>query len=207
MLAKKLASLEQGIAHDDAIDDTPRPVQPKAQKATASKLRHTGVDHTTSGSEVSGAEEPPIPCLFGEDESSAHTTEDKQYSEQEWTDSKVSTDDDEDQGEDSHNDVPRAKKMSQATKKRLAHTGKKSTKPLQVDQEQEIGDGDGDDGFVDATPLPKRRSNVGRKAMTKAAGNTKRRQDKLNVSVSVQSIGHSLNKIGDRVRRRWAYPS
>jgi hypothetical protein len=196
-LDKKLANLERNIAHDDAIDDTPRPVQPKAQKTTTSKLRHAHVARTTSGSEASGAEEPLIPSLFGEDESSALTTED----EQKWTDSKASADD----GEDSPSDNPRTKKRPTATKKRSAHAGKKPTKPL--DQEQEINDGDDDDGFVDATPLPKRRSNVGKKATTKAAESTKRRQDDLTVSIPVQMIGCSFDEIGNRARRWRTHPS
>lgn len=152
VLAKELTTLEQHIAGEDAIDDTPRPLQSKAPKPATSKLRHVHMNPITSDSETSNTDEPPV----FEDESDTPTDGDKQSSVQEWTESSnnnTSADD----SEDSHSNIPRSKKQPPVNKKRLVHTRKKLAKP--PDQEPAID-------FVEDTPVPKRRPKA--RAVTKA---------------------------------------
>lgn len=204
-VAKELASLENGIAAEDAIDDTPRPSrlpQPKPSKSTASKLRHVHTDP------VPTSETSDEPCPVMEEDTDTPAVEDNQYSDHEWSNNKTSDSDgktsvNEDEG--SQNDKPRSKKASAAkrkpaktTKKQSARARKTPMKPVPpkksiqnaLDQESELTEINEDD--VDATPVPKRRPNGAKKTLTKVVEDARRGRSDLNVSISVQ-IDESLS--------------
>ena len=197
ILAKKLENLEQNIADEDAINDTPRAVRPKAQNPTHSKPHHDCEDTVMPNLKASGAEEHSD----GKGETDVPTTKDEP-SEQEWTNSKVSTSDSEVTQDDSEAscDVPPPKKRApRDTKKQSAHTAMAVKKPTKqkksiqdaLDQEPELCTDDGKD-VVDATPRPKARPKarpiVKEKPPMQAEGNAKRgRNDE--VSAPVQTDG------------------
>jgi hypothetical protein len=195
-LAKRLTNLERDIADEDAVDDTPRAPQPKAQKSAVSKPRHVREDSTMPDSEASGAEEPPHPCPDGEDKTDAPTTEDEQ-SEQEWSDSKVS-----------HDDMPPSRKTpTRAATKQSAKTPKKvaaGKEPMTrkqkrsirdaLDREPELDTGDNED-FVDATPKPKGKPTAGKgEGLGTVTRSAKRRRNDLTVSIPVRIDGPVLTR-------------
>ena len=193
LVSKNLTSLEDAIANEDAINDTPRPFLPKARKKPAtSKLRQVHKAPVMSDPDASSTEDPPIP---DEDKSNASSAE--QSSEQEWGESMVSADESEltvDNSEDSPSKKKAAKvakkKQPGVTKKKQPaakkQIGKKPTKPIA--QKKSIQDALEED-IVDATPMLKRRPNTGKSAPTKVAGNSKRRQSDLTVCTPVQTDG------------------
>lgn len=204
-MAKELATLESGIAAEDAIDDTPRPSrlpQPKASKSTASKLRHVHTDP------VSASETSDEPCPVMEEETDTPAVEDDQYSDNEWGDDKTSdsdgktsiNDDEGSQNKQSQSKKARAAKGKPAktTKKKSARARKTPMKPIPpkksiqdaLDQESELTEINEDD--VDATPVPKRRQNGVKKTLTKVVEDARRGRSALNVSISVQ-IDESLS--------------
>jgi hypothetical protein len=192
-LAKKLASLEQDIADEDARNDTPRAPQLKARKSAVSKPRHIREDSTTPDSEALGTEEPPSPCP-DEEESDDKTDAPTEYEQPEQEQNESSD------SEASQDDMPPPKKMpARTTKKQSTRTAKKvvaGEKPMAkkrsiqdaLDQESELDAGDED--LVDATPKPKGKLTVGKgKGLRRVTKSTKRGRIDLTVSIPVRIDG------------------